>query len=126
MTGRPELDSRIDPQLQSKFFVAPAEIRRAIYSYLIPKDVHIFIKGEGVRFSPCVQREKDGDPGCDSRREVTPVSFDYDDPVFALRLRSPWAEHWRCGELALRNLKQGDPKDDYIDILTLLVVYKQM
>ncbi|KAH7345840.1 hypothetical protein BKA66DRAFT_554916 [Pyrenochaeta sp. MPI-SDFR-AT-0127] len=94
------IDVPVNPQLQSKFFAAPAEIRFAIYAYLIPRRIHLSFK-KGFRPLPCVQRDEDGDANCLVRKtnnDCFTTKPCVSDPIFLRRLRSSWGSHWRCEE----------------------------
>ncbi|KAF2176893.1 hypothetical protein K469DRAFT_812277 [Zopfia rhizophila CBS 207.26] len=90
----------INPQLKSKFFVSPAEIRRAIYVHFIPDQIHLFLHKKGLGLSACVQRDKDGHPNCIERCSSTyPLTYPPAScSIYTLRLRSSWGSHWRCEE----------------------------
>jgi hypothetical protein len=60
--------STIDPQLQSMFFAAPAEIRYAILIHVVPETIHLSINEGGPQLSPCIQRDRDDDPNCWNQR----------------------------------------------------------
>lgn len=114
-----------DPQLQSKFFAAPTEIRYAIYAYLIPNRVHLSLRETAFRLSPCVQRNNDGDPDCISRESYDAILVTgprTKDVLYPRRLRSPWGEHWRCEE----NMQESRKKHGDIIATVLLLVCKLM
>jgi hypothetical protein len=120
-----DMSTLFDPQLQSKFFAAPIEIRYAIYTNLIPNRVHLSLRETSFRLSPCVQRNNDGDPDCLSREsyDAIPVTGPRTkDPLYPRRLWSPWGEHWRCEE----NIQEGREKHGDIIATVLLLVCKQM
>ena len=58
----------IHPQLQSRLFAAPNEIRDAIYRHLIPNCIHLFLRNGEVQASECVRRKGDEVANCFSRR----------------------------------------------------------
>lgn len=95
-------------QHQSAFFTTPTEIRHAIYANIVPDQIHVScretddrISGRGLRFSPCVQLEKDGDADCIKQR-ASKADWNADmnswSPTFLRRLQSSWGPHWRCEE----------------------------
>jgi hypothetical protein len=112
-----------NPQLQSKFFASPTEIRHAIYAHIIPDGVHLLLCDNTFRLLPCVQRANDGDPDCDSRKSHDDVPDSNTlDTLYPRRLQSSWGEHWRCEENMLK--KRG--KDDINIATALLCVCKLM
>ena len=129
MSAGLNMGTSVDPQLESKFFVAPAEIRRAIYVHLIPDQIHLFLHERGLRLSACVQRDEDGDPDCIKRRSnKTNLLTDphASDPIYALRLRSSWGSHWRCEESVMRMREKDCETDCNIAAMALLPVCKRM
>jgi hypothetical protein len=120
------MSSLINPQLQSKFFTAPAEIRFAIYAYLVPETVHLFLSERGLRLSLCVQRDQDDHPDCANRMpnsEKLNIDYPHVGPIYVARLRSTWGEHWRCEE-ASAQIQYDKNFDKCAD--PLLLVCKQM
>ncbi|KAH7347073.1 hypothetical protein BKA66DRAFT_477783 [Pyrenochaeta sp. MPI-SDFR-AT-0127] len=110
-----------NPQSESAFFSAPTEIRHAIYAYLLPEHIHLSLREEKFRFSPCVQLDEDDDPDCFTRRTNDANIFTNpraSDPIYALRLTSSWDSHWRCEEAATRT--QTDYGIDCNSIATAL------
>jgi hypothetical protein len=122
-----DMTSLINPQLQSKFFTAPAEIRYAILANVVPETVHLSLNKKGLGLSPCVQRDNDDDPNCWNRcRTIGPDSGTdsrVSDSIYASRLRSSWGEHWRCESLVAykQDNKDLDQRSD-----PLILVCKQM
>lgn len=91
----------MDPQAKSQFFSFPAEIRDAIYAYLVPNAVHVFMRECNAVISTCLEPnigadlsgwERKPDPRLDDRSDA--------DAVWGRRLRSSWGPHWRCEEVA--------------------------
>ncbi|KAF2271291.1 uncharacterized protein EI97DRAFT_505084 [Westerdykella ornata] len=94
----------VNSQGKSPLFSVAAEVRRAIYNYLIPEQLHLFTYRDDVRLSTCVKQKGDDDPDCVPRNPLAHVSrsiSDPEDPIYVQRLRSSWGEHWRCEEAAL-------------------------
>jgi hypothetical protein len=126
------MDSLINPQLESKFFAVPAEIRYIIYAYLVPQDIHIFLKKGKLNLSPCVQRGSDNDPNSALKRRTVGLKSELgpwvEDPIYAARLRSLWAEHWRCEDVVTGNVAGNEDDDGGLDrgAHPLMVVCKQM
>jgi hypothetical protein len=113
---------------QDPFFSLPTELRHAIFSQLLPNRLHISLNDtitattteKTLQFSPCVQRENDGDPNCFYRRsnhENLGVDHWRSDPAYVRRLSSAWGEHWRCEEVH----EEGDET-----VAALLKVCKRM
>ncbi|OAQ64372.1 hypothetical protein VFPPC_05651 [Pochonia chlamydosporia 170] len=88
----------MDPQLQSCLFHLPVEIRRHIFSYIVDQGVHVYLNNGRICISTCVTPQPSDDYFCFDRRS----SGDPPGEVWARRLDSPWALHWRCEEVALR------------------------
>lgn len=96
------LVSTMDNQDKSPFLCLPLEVRRAIYSELIPKAVHVFFQRGKVAVSRCVEPEVGG---CLTGIERQPTEHESNDPdqsqwLWARRLNSSWGPHWRCEEMA--------------------------
>lgn len=121
----------INAQDESPLFSVAAEIRRSIYNYLIPEQVHLFTYRDNVKLSRCVQQEGDEDPDCIPRNPLAHVSrkiTDPPDPLYVRRLQSSWGEHWRCDEAALlRGENNNETSErDWFDRLALFGVCKRM
>ena len=122
------VNTSFDPQLQSKFFALPAELRLAIYAYFIPDQLHIFPHEErSFRFSGCVQQEEDEDPDCRSQRSNDLEIWKYpaSDPICGRRLRSSWGPHWRCEESAMQ-MGEAYEKGHDATMMSLFLVCKRM
>jgi hypothetical protein len=115
------MSSLINPQLQSKFFTLPTEIRYAIYAHLIPETIHLSLDERGLRLSPCVQRDGDGDPECWKRRSNHELLHKHPDadPIYLNRLRSTWGEHWRCEEATVP-VQEGTDSDNHVNRLSFV------
>lgn len=126
MLAEPELTTSFDPQLQSKFFTSPTEIRHAIYAYLIPDRIHISCGKSGLRLLSCVQREKDDDASCFNQRKKKEGGYyqneSQNDPIHLRRLNSIWSTHWRCEEAVL----ESQPDRDFRTAIVPLFVCKRM
>ncbi|KAF2650552.1 hypothetical protein K491DRAFT_128108 [Lophiostoma macrostomum CBS 122681] len=123
-----EMDTLIDPQLKSKFFALPAELRVAIYAYSVPDQLHIFLREDGFfRFLRCMQRGKDDDPDCESQRSNDKEIWKdpSSDPVCGRRLRSSWGPHWRCEEYAMQ-MQEADEARHATTMVTLFHVCKRI
>ena len=121
----------VNSQWQSPLFSIAAEIRRSIYNYLIPEQLHLFTYRDDVRLSRCVKQEGDDDPDCIPRNHLAYVSRSFtepEDPIYVRRLRSSWGEHWRCDEAALSRGEINDRtvEKGWFDQLVLFRVCKQM
>ncbi|KAH7406448.1 hypothetical protein DE146DRAFT_629771 [Phaeosphaeria sp. MPI-PUGE-AT-0046c] len=104
MSSASEKPAPIHPQLQSPFFAVPTEIRDAIYRYLIPEHIHLFILSGSVQATECIQRDNDDDPDCLARgasKDDSVSSTDHGASLLSYyrHLCSPWATHWRCDEV---------------------------
>lgn len=129
MSAKFNSDSFVDHQFESKFVVAPAEIRREIYVHLIPNQIHLFRYEKGLRLSACVQRYQDDRPNYfEQQSNNARLSIDPDapDPVYARRLGSSWGSHWRCEESAMRLRHNDCETDSNIYAIALLLVCKRM
>jgi hypothetical protein len=91
-----------EPQSASAFFLAPLEIRRAVYASLVDTDgIHITLSPDGdgrVRFTRCLNPDLGAEHVGYERRP------DGDDPytqIWCRRLASVWGPHWECEEIAL-------------------------
>ncbi|KAF2176877.1 hypothetical protein K469DRAFT_605525 [Zopfia rhizophila CBS 207.26] len=100
MSTHPTLQAPVNPQLESKFFSAPLEIRQEIYGYLIPYGVHAYLRQGKLYLSACVESCANGGLFGAERRESS--DWRASDPVWQRRLRSSWGPHWKCEEVALR------------------------
>ena len=121
MSTHPVTRASIDPQLGSGLFLAPIEIRRAIYVHLIPNGVHVFFRQGKIHLSVCVEPSPAGDhDGSDRKTTGDWLS----DTMWARRLRSSWGPHWKCEEVATRT---DDNYEAACDInMTVLLVCKRM
>ncbi|KAF2789376.1 hypothetical protein K505DRAFT_284515 [Melanomma pulvis-pyrius CBS 109.77] len=129
MSAGLDMGTSVDPQHECKFFVAPAEIRRAIYAHLIPDQIHLFLHEKRLRLSACMQRDKDDHPDCYNRRSKEahpPNDRDVPDPNYPLRLRSSWGSHWRCEETAKRIREMACETNCTIAATALFLVCKRM
>jgi len=84
----------VDVQAQSRLFIAPTEIRQAIYAYLVPDRVHLICYNGTFRLVSCAQRADDDDPDCTSRDWCdSSLRLKSRHPLYARRLQLPWGEH---------------------------------
>lgn len=86
----------IDAEMQSCFFHFPVEIRRHIYSYIVDDGVHLYLHNGRICISTCITPKPSDDYFCFDRRSLGDPSTE----VWARRLESSWALHWRCEEVA--------------------------
>lgn len=114
--------SSVQPSLLS----LPTELRHAIYSYLVPEEVHIRLRQGGLSIAPCLgfkQYEVD--------RELSELLYSKDTGEYELvtqvpievrarRLQSKWSTHWRCEEHAMH------VKDGHMFSLALLLICKSL
>lgn len=108
-------------QLGSRLFSAPLEIREAIYEYLVPDGVHVYLHRDNLRLSRCVQPHLGDDLWGGERQEAdSPYSgaATFSDPVWARRLRSSWGPHWKCEEKMLGTHRSRQTVHD-VDISSL-------
>lgn len=87
--------------------IAPLEVRRAIYIYLVATSVHILRMDDGaLRISPCVGPDRNAENVGFERRTVSNPPYCQ---VWGRRLASSWGLHWECEEIALKYARQrGD------------------
>ena len=99
MSTHPVIRASVDLQLGSRLFLAPYDIRRAIYVHLITNQIHVFLRQGKIHLSVCVEPSPAGDHYGFERR----TSGDWSsDTIWARRLRSSWGPHWKCEEVASR------------------------
>jgi hypothetical protein len=105
----------INPQLESKLWQMPVEIRHAIYSNIATNEVHVFIRKGQLCLSKCIMEEHiDGIGGYSFKDPI----FKPFDPISARRLSSSWGTHWKCEEIAMRmNETHPDANDARLLIL---------
>ncbi|KAF2265278.1 hypothetical protein CC78DRAFT_205757 [Lojkania enalia] len=117
------MDTLFSPQ----FFALPAELRRAIYTYFIPDQIHLSIREKKFRVSTCVQHDKDGGPDCTDRRsnKIDLITNPMSDPICGRRLRSSWGPHWRCEESAMQ-MREDHEIGYNITMMALFLVCKRM
>jgi hypothetical protein len=89
----------VNPQLQTKLFTSPLEIRQQIYSYLLPCGAHVYFRQNKLCISRCFDRGQERRFG-DERRVSGVTQTVCSDRVWHRRLRSTWGPHWECEELA--------------------------
>ena len=99
MSTHPVIRASVDLQLGSRLFLAPYDIRRAIYVHLITNQVHVFLRQGKIHLSVCVEPSPAGDHYGFERRTSGDLSSD---TIWARRLRSSWGPHWKCEEVASR------------------------
>lgn len=68
-----------------------------IYASLLPDRVHVFHQRGKTHLSRCAGP---GTVCSDDGSERQTSGSSTSDPVWARRLASPWANHWRCEEFA--------------------------
>lgn len=106
MSTDPVTRASIDPQLGSGLFLAPIEIRYAIYVHFVPNRVHVFFRQGKIHLSMCVEPSPAGDHDGSDRKTTGSDRQTLDDwfldSIWARRLRSSWGPHWKCEEVALR------------------------
>lgn len=86
------------PAKPDHLFILPLEIRRAIYTYLLPEHgIHLSqIENGETRLSACCDPDLyNHEMGLERLEFVPPAK---DDQVWQKRLLSPWGPHWRCEE----------------------------
>ncbi|KAH5130171.1 hypothetical protein HBH70_194970 [Parastagonospora nodorum] len=89
-----------NPQLRSRLFGLPLELRQTIYSYLFPGGVHAYFRHDKLRLSACLQP----DPykySSGAEHVVCPEPFEPPDSRYLLRLGSTWGPHWECEEAVM-------------------------
>ena len=68
MLTHPVTRAFIDPQLESRLFLTPIEIRYAIYVHLIPNRVYVFFRQGKIHMSLCVEPSLAGDHNGSDRK----------------------------------------------------------
>lgn len=97
MLSQTSSNADTNPQLGSRLFCLPLELRHTIYSYLFPGGVHACFRHDKFCLSPCLQP----DPykySSGAEHVVYPESFEPPDPRYLPRLGSTWGPHWECEE----------------------------
>jgi hypothetical protein len=86
-----------NPMTGINLLYVPLEIRRSIYLYLIPTQLHISLpqSANSIHITPCVEPDLNANLGGAER------CYRSDDSIFSSRIRSSWGPHWRCEEIAL-------------------------
>jgi hypothetical protein len=106
MSTHPVRSVSVDLQLGSGLFLAPIEIRRAIYVYLIPNGVHVFFRQGKIHLSVCVEPSPAGDHDGSDRKTTgsdrQTLDDWFSDTMWARRLQSSWGPHWKCEEVVSR------------------------
>ncbi|EXU96586.1 hypothetical protein X797_010398 [Metarhizium robertsii] len=97
MSSEETVNKEMDPQTQSSLFLLPVEIRRHTYSFIVEEGVHIYLRNGRICISACITPQPSNDYFCFDRQS----SGDPPRDVWARRLGSSWASHWRCEEVAL-------------------------
>ncbi|KAF2826979.1 hypothetical protein CC86DRAFT_455561, partial [Ophiobolus disseminans] len=113
------MSSSRDFDCGSKLLQIPYDVRREIYTHLVPLSVHIHIEASRRRLSPCVSSPviPRTSPGWERREGLPTENADWDFDHIALwatRLQSSWGEHWKCEEVASR-IGGGD--DSNLEVL---------
>jgi hypothetical protein len=101
-------------------FLAPIEIHHALYAYLIPGGVHLFLRQGKARFTACVEPSPSDDLDGFERRTT---GYFLSDTIWARRLRSSWGLHWKCKETLSR---MNDNEDAWITTSVLLLACKRL
>ncbi|KAF2253803.1 hypothetical protein BU26DRAFT_561075 [Trematosphaeria pertusa] len=132
MSTRPTEEAPINPQVGSKFFSAPLEIRQMIYGYIFPYGVHAYLRQGKLHSSACVEPRANGDYDGGERRDES-SDWRTPGPIWSRRLQSSWGPHWKCEEVALSMGRSWEAAGDadmvmlrackrmYIDIMTFIV-----
>ncbi|OIW26320.1 hypothetical protein CONLIGDRAFT_683309 [Coniochaeta ligniaria NRRL 30616] len=118
----------METQEQSQLFRLPLEVRYAIYGYLVPNAIHVFVRQGKLALSPCGEPEVSGDMrhlGYE-RKPVEDQSISCArsrEDIWVRRLQSSWGPHWQCEEEA-----QGTAHEATRDetTTTLLLVCRRM
>ncbi|QLI74736.1 uncharacterized protein G6M90_00g107820 [Metarhizium brunneum] len=97
MSSEETVNKEMDPQTQSRLFLLPVEIRRHTYSFVVEEGVHVYLRNGRICMSTCITPQPSNDYFCFDRQS----SGDPPRDVWARRLGSSWASHWRCEEVAL-------------------------
>ncbi|KAF1941834.1 hypothetical protein EJ02DRAFT_466276 [Clathrospora elynae] len=93
------------PQSESTPLSTPAEIQHEIFSYLLPSQIHICLRGDKFCVLACLLPDGDEDTkiGLDGydRQPSDDDGFPSTNATWARCLRSSWGPHWMCDEIAL-------------------------
>ena len=87
----------MDTQEQSPLLSLPLEVRQAIFAYVIPSAIHVFLQQGKLAVSACVKPEIASELAGWERR---PWGDEYSETLFGHRLQSSWGPHWQCEEAA--------------------------
>ncbi|OIW26328.1 hypothetical protein CONLIGDRAFT_646505 [Coniochaeta ligniaria NRRL 30616] len=115
----------MDTQEQSPFFSLPPEVRDAIYTYILPNAIHVFLREGKVAISTCMDPEiagfLTGRERIPSEEELVGFGERSSQTVWARRLRSSWGPHWQCEEIAQRTTGHRNSGGGESVMATLLV-----
>lgn len=119
----------MDTQEQSPLFSLPPEVRDAIYTYILPNAIHIFLREGKVAASTCMEPEiakfRTGRERMPREEELAGFRERSSQRVWARRLRSSWGPHWQCEEIVQRTA--GHRKSDTGKmVLKMLLVCRRM
>jgi hypothetical protein len=91
-------------QLQGKFLQIPYDVRREIFTHLVPRTVHVHTERGQMRFADCVPTPTPHatSPGLE-RTEGLPLTAATERKaehisIWTSRLLSSWGPHWKCEE----------------------------
>lgn len=117
-------ESTADPQRSSYLFKLPLELRTLIYIeiwQLLGSSQHIFIKGDGYSYTPCVVRSGEADerPAEIKRIWEEDGGWSIRQALWNKRMSSSWGTHWKCLERTLVAPPGQHP------VLTMLLLCKR-
>lgn len=95
----------IMPLKTASLFGVPVEIRRLIYSFLLPIQAHVSYYKDRLRLSQCELSDASSEKDGFERQTTGDWSTDL---TWARRLASKWGPHWQCEELAQSNSNNGN------------------
>ncbi|KAH7079470.1 hypothetical protein FB567DRAFT_532640 [Paraphoma chrysanthemicola] len=111
----------VDPQLTSRLVQAPYDVRREIFKYLIPQNIHVYLDHDQLRLSECLVYSQATEEQLGRERPTDVPDGNQDEHLrhqaWARRLMSPWGPHSICEEALLGSQISGQSRDVAADAL---------